>query len=345
MNTFDDCISILTGPEIYLDHLGVLSELLNIPLIVTEESTLGIAKEFYPNLNVIHKDISELTLDYLASNYNSIFHTSKYWMSEIDPLLRLIHKKSMRFVFCPHGNSDKEASLKNHVKQDISLYYGEHMLRQLNDSISMGIVGFTCKTGNYRYEYFKKNEIFYKKLLLKRFFTPINEEKKTIFYAPSWDMKTSPSSFFQHFEKIANSLKKSFNLIVKIHPLLEEHYPAETYFRLSKFENDPSVFLLHKFPAIYPILSITDIYLGDFSSIGYDFLIMDKPMFFLIPDHNLTGDLHTCGMIIPNEKIACLDKFIRSNLELCKNKYAQARRDLYTFSFGWDCNLIGLKNE
>ena len=30
-------VAILTGPDTYLDHVGVLSQILQIPLIVTEE--------------------------------------------------------------------------------------------------------------------------------------------------------------------------------------------------------------------------------------------------------------------------------------------------------------------
>src|SRR5438105_1920604 len=37
------------------------------------------------------------------------------------------------------------------------------------------------------------------------------------------------------------------------------------------------------FPLIYPLLAKTDIYLGDVSSIGYDFLFFQKPMFFFNP--------------------------------------------------------------
>jgi hypothetical protein len=334
MTTFNKSISILIGPSIYLDHLGVLSEILQIPLIVTEEKTFLIAKKFYPNLEVKLVDLSEITLEFLASNFDTIFHTNKFWVVEIDPILKLIHKKTMRFVFCPHGNSDKESYFTNHVKQDVSLFYGEQMLRQLHHSGSLKKIGFTVETGNYRYDYFKKNEIFFKLLLEEELSNKLDPAKKTIFYAPSWDMKNTPSSFFEHFESIIATLNESFNLIIKIHPLLEERYPAETFFRLSKLQQKRNVVLLSDFPAVYPILSISDIYLGDYSSIGYDFLSKNKPMFFLLPEGTKKGDLCQCGMVLPSDKSICLKSFIENNTIACMNDFYEKRIQLYNLSFG-----------
>ena len=43
----------------------------------------------------------------------------------------------------------------------------------------------------------------------------------------------------------------------------------------------PHVYFLKDFPLIYPLLKQIDLYLGDYSSIGYDFLYFDRPLFFL----------------------------------------------------------------
>ncbi len=120
-------IAIITGPETYLDHLGVLSAILDLPLIVTEEKTFDLAKQCYPDLNVALNDFSELSMEFLATNYDAIFQTGKFWAAELRPAMELLFRKKMRFIFCPHGNSDKGHSQQNHVEQDISLVYGDHL--------------------------------------------------------------------------------------------------------------------------------------------------------------------------------------------------------------------------
>ena len=61
--------------------------------------------------------------------------------------------------------------------------------------------------------------------------------------------------------------------------------------------------VLIEFPYIYPLLEFCDIYLGDCSSVGYDFLHLNRPMYFLNP-HNRDSNhnscfLHQYGVVIP----------------------------------------------
>ena len=127
-------VSILTGPSTHLDHLGTLSALLEVPLIVTDADALKTAQTFYPDLQVELKDLESLSLSYLAENCDVIFESGKFFSTELKPFLKLLFNKTMRFVFCPHGNSDKGHSLKNHVEQDISLVYGDHLNDLLHTS-------------------------------------------------------------------------------------------------------------------------------------------------------------------------------------------------------------------
>src|SRR5579863_8142399 len=100
-------VAILTGPSTHLDHLGVLSTLLHVPLIVTEDETYRLAQDYYPDLTPELKGLDELSLAYLAAHYDMILETGKCFAAELTPLFQLWFQKTMRFVFCPHGNSDK----------------------------------------------------------------------------------------------------------------------------------------------------------------------------------------------------------------------------------------------
>src|ERR1700722_7700651 len=179
-------VAIITGPETHLDHLGVLSSLLEIPLIVTDEKTFRLAKQFYPNLDVSQHDFSELSLEYLAANFDVIFHTSKFWVADLRPSLELLFRKKMRFVFCPHGNSDKGHSLQNHVEQDVSLVYGDHLHDLLKQTGAAQKIEHIARTGNYRYPYYLRHRSFYDRLADTLVFQRFSEQKPIAFYAPTW---------------------------------------------------------------------------------------------------------------------------------------------------------------
>ncbi|MCX6989916.1 MAG: CDP-glycerol glycerophosphotransferase family protein [Chlamydiae bacterium] len=341
-------IAILTGPDTYLDHVGVLSQILQIPLIVTEEETYLSAKEFYPGLDVHYREMADLSLHFLAENFDVIFQSGKFWNIELKALIELLYRKTLRFVFCPHGNSDKGFSLTNHTPQDLSLVYGEHMLSLLKNTGALDLISQTCATGNYRLPFYTKHKEFYDGLAKKRLGNKLNATRKTILYAPTWQDGENPSSFFSSCEKIIGALEGDYNLIIKLHPFLEQFHPAETFAVLSQFEDRQGTIFLTKFPAIYPILSLSDIYIGDFSSIGYDFLAFDKPLFFLGDVSKKTTPgyfLHECGIQIPQEENLDLKAFLLTTLSECENAYRAKRKEIYEYAFGKKKNFEVLREE
>src|SRR5690606_38510599 len=80
------------------------------------------------------------------------------------------------------------------------------------------------------------------------------------------------------------------------------------------------------FPLIYPLLKQVDFYLGDYSSIGYDFLYFDRPLFFL--GALKQTPLQACGLTIKNSPI----------YETIKNAsdtpYREKRKALYQHVYG-----------
>lgn len=350
MNISTRSIAIITGPETYLDHLGVLSQILNIPLIVTERIVYDLAKKFYPQLDVHFIEMKDLSLEFLAKNFDVIFQSGKFFHLELGPILENIHRKKMRFVFCPHGNSDKGFSLKNHARQDICLYYGDHMLDLLSQTGALEHINITIKTGNYRLPFYLKNKSFYDDLTEETLKNNLFTGKKTILYAPTWNDDESPSSFFSCCISFIEKLKEQYNLIIKLHPLLEVFHMAHTYEVTSHYENIKGVIFLKEFPPIYPILSLTDIYVGDFSSIGYDFLFFNRPMFFFntmekIEQNKRGYFLHKCGIEIPLDKLENIDQFIEEHLEICSKQFDQIRKETYHFAFGFESNFDEIKKE
>jgi len=324
-------VSILTGPETYLDHLGVLSALLEIPLIVTEEKTFQLAKEYYPDIPVSLQPLEALTLEYLATHFDVIFETGKFWAIELKPFFELLFRKTMRFVYCPHGNSDKGHSVRNHPLQDISLIYGDHLRDLATQTGAEENIHRFARTGNYRYAYYNERRSFYDKLAEEKIFSRFKREKPIILYAPTWQDKENPTSFFLAIDRFIEELSSSFNLLIKLHPFLVEDFLPHVLSVLGKYETHPSAQFLTDFPPIYPLLSRTAVYVGDYSSIGYDFLSFDRPLYFLQPKKGkFVSPLRGCGLELPEKENWA--EFIQETLK--EQESNEARKKVYAYAFG-----------
>lgn len=283
-------VAIHTGAPHYLDHIGILSILLKIPLIVTEEATFLTAKKFYPLCQIELMSLSDLSLDFLASNFDVIFESGHLWAQEMIPLFKLLLNKTMRIVYCPHGNSDKI----NTAPKDITLFYGDHMRTHLEKTGSEA--AHYIRTGNYRLQYYQNHPSFYYELLEKQLSNRLDPTKETILYAPSWSDGTFTSAFLKA-QRVIEEVGELYNLIIRWHPFLDEIDPVATerIRGISRY----GIVILDEFPCIYPILNRVDRYLGDVSSIGYDFLSLNKPLYFL-DEHQ--GIVHRCGVALPESQ-------------------------------------------
>ncbi len=319
--------AIHTGASTYLDHLGVLAILLDLPLIATDPQVFQDAKRFYPELRAVYMDPSELSLPFLAQNFDVIVSSGHYWAVELIPLLKLFCQKEMRVIYCPHGNSDKGWSRTKPLLKDLSFVYGPQMLSCLDD-----LSGYIV-TGNYRYPYYLQRKAFYDQLLEQELNGKLDPSRKTLLYAPTWNDPENPTTFFTACEKLLADVGPRFNVIVKLHPFLIDDHPIEIERMMHQFKD--SVFLLN-FPPIYPILDLCDAYVGDFSSIGYDFLIFDKPLFFLTENR---GMLSETGLILPSHAIG---QFIEDNWD---RDFHRARRKIYDYAFGEGQDMNKVREE
>jgi len=175
--------------------------------------------------------------------------------------------------------------------------------------------------------YVKRHDLWYAARAENK--SKTNPKKKTIFYAPTWKDAEKSSSFEEVLEKLTSNSSKDFNIIIKLHPnfSIRDKIKLEKTVDGTKIKN---IIILDDFPSIYPLLNFSDIYLGDFSSIGYDFLYFNKPMFFLRPSNkNLYSNLYTCGEILDSDDFF---KEIKSKLK-DDEKYRTIRKQLYAYTF------------
>jgi hypothetical protein len=331
-------VAIITGVETHLDHLGILSDILQIPLIVTEDKTFELAKKFYPAFDVSLRYLSDLSLDYLSAHWDVIFETGKFWAADLAGSLELLYGKKMRFVFCPHGNSDKGYSSQELVSQDLSLVYGNHLLDLLKWNGSFDKIKKIVATGNYRLSYYLKHKTFYDRLAQKEVFDRFEKNKPVVLYAPTWSNKENSSSFFTATHALIEQLAADFNLLIKLHPFLLEYHPAHAYALMGRYDQHPSVLFLTDFPPIYPLLEKSICYIGDYSSIGYDFLALDRPLFFIpsskSPSSSYASPLYRCGLTLLPEDLSQVKEKIYIHCKEGSDSYSSIRQETYLYAFG-----------
>lgn len=260
----------------YLDHLGPFCALMECPLIIIEEGLAHLAREYYPDLEVIE-----------SSPFEQNF-PERVIACDPAPLVRAAFpQKEVKTIWLPHGRSDKghTAPFFEALKGErIVLVYGRAMEQQLRQKeIEAEIV----RIGNYRFEYFLKHKEFYRGKL------PTQENKEKILYAPTWDDAENSCSFWNAFGSLAKGVKEHQNLYVKLHPNTVLQFEPEIEILIGKYGRGEQIHVLPEFPPIYPLLEQMDAYIGDMSSIGYDFLTFNRPMFFLNASNRFA--LHQCG--------------------------------------------------
>lgn len=337
----------------YNDHLCPIASIMNMPLLVIDENDFLLCQKCYPDVEVIKVDYQEFNPEHLIKHYDVLF-MSDLWdrtiFHEKFEILEKRYQKKMRNVHVPHGYSDKGFYLRKAAREDITLIYGQNMLDMFKNEGVFGELNKYVITGNYRYSYYKKNKVFYDSLVEKEIFSQLDPNKKTILYAPTWmDMEES-STFFEYFEEILKNIPESYNVIIKPHPQLELDNTPLYYKILGHYENHKNIHFITNFHVIYPILERSDIYLGDMSSIGYDFLIFNRPMFFLNKDNrNPKLDkrcfLYNCGIDIKRNQFSHIKEIIDENLEEDSMKFKEAREKIYQYTFGNERPFDQIKKE
>jgi teichoic acid glycerol-phosphate primase len=339
---------LLYGPEEHhLDHLAVVCLLMEIPLIVTEDTILALAKEFYPRLQVIHWDYSEVA-ERTNQNYDLVFTAlPRVLIEEIFFFSERFLQKRIHSIWCPHGNSDKGHKtpfIEGLKKEEIALIYGNKMLRFIQLKGAFDQLKATIFTGNFRYTFYKKEKEFYKNVLSRI----VKETQKSILYAPTWQDSEKNSSFFSATPILIDLLPEEYSLIIKLHPHLNED--TRTLRILAHYENHPRVQFINHFPPVYPLLDSAEIYIGDMSSIGYDFLAFNKPMFFLNEgERDAKSDpglyLYRCGVEITPKHYPEIYKLIQYHLPADKEDFSAIRKQVYEDTFGKEKDWKALRLE
>jgi CDP-glycerol glycerophosphotransferase (TagB/SpsB family) len=323
------------------DHLAPLCTIMEMPLLLTDEKHGEQVQQLYPEIEILLINWEDFTPQYLISHFD-VFFQSELWHRDhfyaSFQLLEEEYQKVVRNVHCPHGFSDKIFWLEQAVFEDITLVYGENMLDMFRDQGVIQHLNAYVRTGNYRYPYYRKHQAFFDQLIEEKIFSRFSSQKPVILYAPTCHDKEHTTSFFQS-NPIFEKLPSDYNLVVKIHPELEETDGAALYRIIGKYEKKGQIIFVKDMPLVYPILARADLYIGDMSSIGYDFLAFNRPMFFLNQirrhskrDRNLF--LYRCGVEIMPEDYENIYSIIESSLPADQERFSDIRSKVYQYTFG-----------
>lgn len=299
--------ALIYGEDVhYLDHLAPLCCLLEMPLIVSEPSVATLAQTFYPNLQVLC--YNPLTLpETLVRNYDLIFCcTPRCLFDGVFFLAQQGLKKRIQTIWCPHGNSDKghhAPHIEALCDEEAALVYGPQMIRFLKSKGIARPLELSVATGNFRYAFYQEHAAFYDALTEKLLFQGLSPSFQHILYAPTWQDYEHSCSFFEAAPHLIEQLPSNAYLFIKLHPNLLQQKALELDLFMYKYRHHSRIRWIPPFPPIYPLLQKIDLYIGDMSSIGYDFLSFNRPMAFLnIHQRDSNSDLgaylYRCGVEI-----------------------------------------------
>jgi len=337
------CVALNHASHVhYNDHLAPISIIMKIPLLVVDQQDYDICNKYYPDVHVILSDYEAFNPEELIKHYDVLF-MSDLWDRQVlqDKFypLELKYNKVLRNVHVPHGFSDKGFYLSKAANEDITLVYGQNMLDMFHHEGLLQRLHQYVITGNYRYSYYKQHREFYDDLIAKEVSSAFDKPRKTILYAPTWLDLEESTTFFDSISYVLDSIPNDYNVIVKPHPRLELDDTTLYYQILGKYKDHPQILFLTDFPLVYPLLNITDIYLGDMSSIGYDYLIFNRPMFFLNkenrnPQRDRRSYLFNCGVDIKSHQFSRLYQIMEAQLERDSEKFTNIRAEVWEYTFG-----------
>ena len=324
-----------------------------MPLIVTDEQIAAAAKRFYPGVDAIYVNALAVP-EFLVERFETIFCSMpRDLFDEIFFFAQQLLQKKVHTVWCPHGNSDKGNAIffmEALHKEEMALVYGKQMIdflkrKSVFDQLKQHVI-----VGNYRYEFYLAHKDFYDSLVRADIVRKLSKAARTILYAPTWQDYERSGSFFDAIAPLAQNIPSDINLLVKLHPNLLEQHDFLIEEIIDRYHLKQRIVFLSDFTPIYPLLNIADVYIGDMSSIGYDFLAFDRPLFFLNQNgrdskEDLGLYLFRTGIEIQKKDYEKIYQVIEDFFHFELRCFSQLRKDVYLYAFGHKKSLGTLKTQ
>ncbi len=161
---------------------------------------------------------------------------------------------------------------------------------------------------------------------------------KIVLYAPTFretgnDLFEKQANFFDRWDEFGK--EKNVIFVIKSHPFPKSLYTIKDYSNIIYYDNTKDV---------YPLLSITDLLITDYSSIYFDYLFLNKPIIFFPYDFEkyITSDKELrfdYNSFTPGPKCRyqeMLEKEIIETLFFEKDTFFEQRRKIKNLAFTSD---------
>ena len=324
----------------HVEHLAPWCELLDMPLLVADRPELEAAASGYPGVRaerlrgVVLPDRLDMFPHALAARRpRAIFYSELFTRV----LLRALFgrgRDAPRVVYVPHGYSEKrQAWASGTAHQDVAVLYGQAAYDQLVGFGVAGELGAHVVAGNLRRTYHRRHASSWR-AVASRLGLDGPRPARTLLYAPTWNDKIGSSSLDAAFEAFVDGLPAGWRVIVKPHPHLERR-PGGLDAIVERCRGR-DVVVLRRQALCYPFLDLADAYVGDMSSLAYDYLAYGRPMFFANPTAGTPADaagsrLFACGTIVPPERYADLYRIVDAAWDTDAERFGAARAALDSY--------------
>ncbi len=172
------------------------------------------------------------------------------------------------------------------------------------------------------------------------------ERKPVVLYAPTFrDYKNSAWFEKAEISKLADACSaKGYLFYVNLHPAEQDS--------VQEFRNlYPAINFVDPHTDIYPFTKYVSVLITDYSSLAFDFLLLDRPIVFFRPDHAdyvsrsrsliKNHDQYVCGTISSNidELLRTVEESVGAFLNPDKDPYRRARQSLCQNLFDYSDGL------
>lgn len=304
------------------DHLVPFANTIGATVLVYSNEDETAIRLYYPETNLVRIHTDATMYSQICDHADLLITSTSQTGDCLQEGLRSFCHKEIPYMFLPHGQSDK-----GYTNQNIAttcphrFVYGQYMIDQLREQNIE--TESTIVTGNFRLDYYEKHRDF--------FDCKVPQKENTLLYAPTWMDCEGSSSVSRGLETL-EELADHFNVFVKLHPHTLKHAPAYFYALEAKADLLPTVHFIREMPCIYPLLQASSMYLGDYSSVGYDFLAFNRPMYFFAPEEAIksakSNALFSCGEIIPQGTSPAA--FIKASSQ---KHLSSMRQERYAYAF------------
>lgn len=212
---------------------------------------------------------------------------SKYWITSVN-IERGLHfkKKDTIYLNTWHGTGPKVSGNGVSGRKDYDFSYVDILLCDGDYLKSIFIKDYNANEENLLFSGRPREDSLYKlteeKIIKYRQQLNIPEDKKVIFYAPTWRESTNSGKSYSinlpiDIAKWRGHLQDEYVVLLRTHLFTND---------IQGVQFDDFLKNVSDYPEINHLYAISDILISDYSSVFFDFSLLEKPMICFAYDYN-----------------------------------------------------------